>query len=92
MRTAREFLSSPARAIALGVLGPALVATRLVDLGARPVMHDESMFAYYSAMHIAERLDYQYLPILHGPAMLWVQALVFHVFGFSDYTMRLGCA
>lgn len=64
--------------------------TRLWDLGARGIMHDESLFVYYTYEHLHKQLTYTYMPILHGPAMLWLQAGVFHVFGTSDYTMRLG--
>jgi len=66
--------------------------TRLWDLGARGIMHDESLFVYYTYEHLYKGLTYTYMPILHGPAMLWLQAGVFHVFGASDYTMRLGTA
>ncbi len=55
-------------------------------------MHDEGLFVYYTWDQLYLKWNYQYLPILHGPAMLQLQAMVFHLFGPSDFTMRLGCA
>ncbi|MCC7392074.1 hypothetical protein IT571_06910 [Candidatus Sumerlaeota bacterium] len=66
--------------------------TRLYDLGWKAIMHDESLFVYYTYYQLFDKLDYNYLPILHGPTMMELQALVFHIFGTSDYTMRLGVA
>ncbi|MEQ8818636.1 MAG: glycosyltransferase family 39 protein [Sumerlaeia bacterium] len=66
--------------------------TRFYDLGTRPIMHDESLFVYYTEFQLHRELSYKYMPILHGPAMLHIQALVFHIFGVSDYTMRIGVA
>ncbi len=67
-------------------------ATRLFRLDERGVMHDESLFVYYTWFHIVENLNYDYQPILHGPAMLWIQAALFSVLGDSTFVMRLGCA
>lgn len=92
MTSDRGFFRSPWKAVLFAAIAAVLAFSRLYDLGARPVMHDESMFAYYTASHLVRGFDYQYLPILHGPAMLWIQAVVFHVFGVSEYTMRLGAA
>ncbi|MCB2156350.1 glycosyltransferase family 39 protein [bacterium] len=64
--------------------------TRFYDLGDKPIMHDESLFVYYTEYQLHREFNYTYLPILHGPAMLHLQNLVFHIFGVSDYTMRIG--
>lgn len=84
--------AGPAYRIALAAAVATTVVTRLWDLGARPVMHDESLFAYYTWANLFQGFDYIYQPILHGPAMLWIQNVVFHVFGVGDATMRLGVA
>jgi len=46
---------------------------RLYDLGARPFHHDESQDAYFSWI-FAERGDYEYQPILHGPLRFYLTA------------------
>lgn len=63
--------------------------TRLLYLGERPVMHDESLFAYYTEFQFHREFIYNYMPILHGSLLLYLQAIVFFLFGASDYTMRL---
>ncbi|MCC6546629.1 glycosyltransferase family 39 protein [Candidatus Sumerlaeota bacterium] len=65
---------------------------RLWDLGYKSLMHDETLFVTYTYENLYKKWDYLYQPILHGPLMLLWQDLVFHVFGPSDYTARLGCA
>lgn len=77
---------------ALGALFFVCCLTRLLDLGWKAIMHDEALFVYYTEFQLYKGWDYNYLPILHGPAMLQVQALIFHLFGSTTYTMRLGCA
>ncbi|MEO8376629.1 MAG: hypothetical protein ABI579_03075, partial [Candidatus Sumerlaeota bacterium] len=66
--------------------------TRLYDLGWKAIMHDETLFVYYTYFQLFDKWDYTYLPILHGPTMMELQALIFHLFGASDYTLRLGVA
>ncbi len=63
--------------------------TRLFYLGDKPLMHDESLFAYYAEFQFHRDFSYTYLPILHGPLLLYLQGIVFFLFGASDYTMRL---
>jgi predicted membrane-bound mannosyltransferase len=66
--------------------------TRLLELGYKAIMHDEALFVYYTWDQLYNKWAYGYLPILHGPAMLHLQSLTFHIFGVTDFTMRLGCA
>jgi predicted membrane-bound mannosyltransferase len=91
-----EFLTDPFRspwrcALMLGLIA-LLCFTRLWDLGSKTMMHDELLFVQYTYRDLYERWTYSYLPILHGPIKLHFQNLVFHVFGVSDYTARLGAA
>lgn len=67
------------------------VVARFYELAAKPLHHDESLFAYYSYF-LARGYGYQYQPILHGPILEHVTALVFLLFGDSDFTMRLPAA
>ncbi|HVL96272.1 MAG TPA: flippase activity-associated protein Agl23 [Solirubrobacteraceae bacterium] len=64
---------------------------RLYDLGARPFHHDESQDAYFSWV-FAERGDYSYNPLLHGPLRFYLTALAYVVLGDSDFTARLAPA
>ncbi len=81
----------PWRWTLFGLLLAACVFTRLYDLGDKALMHDESLFVYYCEYQLHREWTYNYMPILHGPLMIELQAMVFHVFGDSTYTMRLGC-
>ncbi len=81
---------TPGRVAIFVLLIAACAFTRLYDLGQKAIMHDESLFVYYTEYQLHREFSYFYQPILHGPAMLWIQAFVFWVFGVSDYTMRLG--
>lgn len=73
--------------------GVALFAlvTRFYNLAAKPLHHDESLFAYYSYF-LYKGWGYEYQPILHGPVLENVTALVFFVFGDTNFTMRLPAA
>lgn len=74
--------------LALALLFAYLALTRVLFLGLKPVQHDESMFAYYS-FQIFRGQSYEFMPILHGPLLEWVTALVFRLLRDSDATMRL---
>ncbi|MCX7624873.1 MAG: TIGR03663 family protein, partial [Candidatus Sumerlaeaceae bacterium] len=67
------------------------VFVRFYGLADKPLHHDESLFAYYSYF-LAQGYGYQYQPILHGPILEHVTALIFLLFGDSDFTMRLPAA
>jgi predicted membrane-bound mannosyltransferase len=65
---------------------------RLWALGGKTMMHDELLFTKYTYSNLYQEFNYYYQPILHGPLMLHIQNLVFHLFGPSDFTVRLGSA
>ncbi|MBI2935278.1 MAG: TIGR03663 family protein [Chloroflexi bacterium] len=71
----------------LVLIGVALVL-RLWDLGARAMHHDESLHAYYSWLLFSGQ-GYEHNPLMHGPFQFHANALVFFLFGDSDYTARL---
>jgi uncharacterized protein (TIGR03663 family) len=64
---------------------------RLYALGDRPFHHDESQDAYFSWI-FRDQGDYVYMPILHGPLRFYLTALMYVVFGDSDFTARLAPA
>ena len=76
------------RTILILVIFAFAFVTRLYNLQEKAIMHDECMFTYYS-WHLSEKWDYMYQPILHGPVLQEMNALMFLVFGDSTYTMRL---
>ena len=76
------------RAILIILIFAFALFTRLYKLHNKALMHDECMFTYYS-WHLAKEGDYLYQPILHGPTLEEMNALMFIVFGDSTYTMRL---
>lgn len=65
--------------------------TRLWDLGARALHHDESLHTYYSWI-FSEGLGYSHHPMMHGPFLFHANALSYLLFGDSDYTSRLTAA
>lgn len=81
----RVSAGSACRAVLIAVF---VLATRFWALGEKPFHHDESMFAH-RAYHLRTTGDYAYEPILHGPFLQDATALVFLVFGDSDFTARL---
>ena len=73
------------------VLVAAALAVRLIGLGDRPFHHDESQDAYFSWLFWT-RGDYEYQPILHGPLRFYLTALMYVLFGDTDFTARLAPA
>jgi predicted membrane-bound mannosyltransferase len=72
---------------AAGVLA-LVVVPRFVLLETRPVIHDESLFSYYSLI-FREQSHYTHNPMLHGPALMLSLGTVFSVF---DDTIAVGRA
>ncbi|MGI9148658.1 MAG: flippase activity-associated protein Agl23 [Chloroflexota bacterium] len=61
---------------------------RFVDLGAKAFHHDESLHAFYS-WRLFDGQGYVHDPMMHGPLLFELNALVFLLFGASDFTARL---
>ena len=73
--------------VVIAIFAVSLVA-HLWNLGWRASHHDESQhtaFSYYFAMG----LGYKHDPLLHGPLQFHVIALIFKVFGDTDFTGRV---
>ncbi len=64
------------------------VATRFWDLGSRALHHDESLHALYS-WYLYTGKGYTHDPMMHGPFQFEGTALIYLLFGASDYTARM---
>jgi uncharacterized protein (TIGR03663 family) len=78
----------PRELIVWGVLFAAAVLVHVIGLGNRPFHHDESQDAYFSYL-FRQTGDYQYNPLLHGPLRFYLTALMYVLFGDSNFTARL---
>ncbi len=79
---------SPTALLFLALLLIAAGLTRFWALGDRPLHHDESIHAYQS-WTLSRGGDWRYDPAYHGPFLYYANALVYRVFGASDFTARL---
>jgi uncharacterized protein (TIGR03663 family) len=67
------------------------ICTRFTDLGLKPLHHDESMHAFYGwKLFMGD--GYSYNPMMHGPFHYHANALIYFLFGTSDYTARVAPA
>ncbi|MCL4300727.1 MAG: TIGR03663 family protein [Anaerolineae bacterium] len=67
------------------------VMTRFYMLGARVMSHDESLHTLYSWNLYAGK-GYQHDPLMHGPSLFHITALMYFLFGDNDFTARIGPA
>ncbi len=75
----------------VGIYGGLLLLSlvmRLVLLADKPLHHDESLHATYS-WYLYRGRGYTYDPMMHGPFQFHLTALVFFLFGVSEFTARL---
>jgi uncharacterized protein (TIGR03663 family) len=75
------------KAIYLAIFVVAVVS-RFWDLGARAMSHDESLHALYS-YYLYNGSGYIHNPMMHGPFLFHANALIYFLFGDSDYTARI---
>lgn len=61
---------------------------RFWDLGSRALHHDESLHALFS-WYLYTGAGYQHDPLMHGPFQFHATALIYLLFGDSDYTARV---
>jgi uncharacterized protein (TIGR03663 family) len=64
---------------------------RFIALGERAFHHDESQDAYFSYL-FRQSGDYEYNPLLHGPFRFYLTAMMYVLFGDTDFTARLAPA
>ncbi|HRU40290.1 MAG TPA: TIGR03663 family protein, partial [Candidatus Goldiibacteriota bacterium] len=69
----------------------ACIILRFADLGTKPLHHDESMHAFYG-YKLFKGEGYSYNPMMHGPFHYHANALIYFLFGTSDYTSRVAPA
>lgn len=74
----------------LGIFVLAFVL-RFWDLGFRMLHHDESIHAVYS-WYLYTGRGYVHNPTFHGPFLYHMNALIYLLFGTSDYTARMAPA
>lgn len=67
------------------------VITRFYGLGARVMSHDESLHTLYSWNLYAGK-GYQHDPLMHGPFLFHINALIYFLFGDNDFTARTSTA
>ncbi len=67
------------------------VATHFYDLGARVMSHDESLHTLYSWNLYAGK-GYRHDPLMHGPFLFHITALMYFLFGDNDFTARIATA
>src|ERR1700724_2197365 len=61
---------------------------RFWDLGDKAFHHDESLHAFYS-WRLYDGQGYVHDPMMHGPLLFELNALVYLLLGASDFTARL---
>ncbi len=64
------------------------VVSRFWDLGTRAMSHDESLHALYS-YYLYNGTGYTHSPMMHGPFLFHANALIYFLFGDTDYTARI---
>ncbi|WP_322488997.1 flippase activity-associated protein Agl23 [Chloroflexus sp.] len=77
--------------VAYAVIAVLAIVSRLWALGDRALHHDETLHAAYSWYLLSGR-GYMHDPLLHGPFLYHLGALVFFLFGDNDTTARLSAA
>jgi hypothetical protein len=72
-------------------LGLVLLALgiRLWELDRRVIHYDEAIHVYY-AWRLSNLEEYIHAPWMHGPFQIEFTALIFRLFGDTDFTARLG--
>lgn len=74
-----------------GAIILAALASRLWELGARVMSHDESLHAYFSWL-LASGRGFAHNPMMHGPSLFEVTAFLQLILGASDFITRLAPA
>src|SRR5436190_20932933 len=74
----------------LGLFALALL-THLWGLGDRALHHDETLHAAYS-WRLYTGQGFEHDPLLHGPFLYHITALMYFLFGDNDFTARLSVA
>ena len=73
------------------ILIVAAILTRFVALGDRAMSHDESLHTYYS-WNLYKGGGFSHTPLMHGPFLFHINALIYSLFGADDFTARISVA
>ncbi len=73
------------------ILIVAAILTRFIALGDRAMSHDESLHAYYS-WNLYKGGGFSHTPLMHGPFLFHINALIYSLFGADDFTARISVA
>lgn len=65
--------------------------TRFYNLGVRVMSHDESLHTYYS-WNLSMGRGFSHTPLMHGPFLFHINALLYSLFGADDFTARISVA
>src|SRR5512136_1004189 len=69
----------------------AAILTRFYRLGDRVMSHDESLHTYFSwGLYVGR--GFQHTPLMHGPFLFHINALIYSLFGADDFTARIAPA
>ncbi len=66
----------------------AAIFSRFYMLGERAISHDESIHTKFS-WNLYAGLGFQHNPMMHGPLLFEVNALIYFLFGPNDFTSRI---
>ncbi len=67
------------------------ILTRFWALGDRGMSHDESLHTYYS-WSLFKGGGFSHTPLMHGPFLFHINALIYSLLGASDFTSRISPA
>jgi uncharacterized protein (TIGR03663 family) len=67
------------------------ILTRFWALGDRGMSHDESLHVYYS-WNLYKGGGFAHTPLMHGPFLFHLNALIYSLFGADDFTARISVA
>src|SRR5512139_3918899 len=67
------------------------ILTRFWALGDRGMSHDESLHVYYS-WNLYKGGGFSHTPLMHGPFLFHINALIYSLFGADDFTARISVA
>ncbi len=83
-----QLLNVNAETLAYVAIFVVAIATRFWDLGMRVMSHDESLHTHFSyQLYIGN--GYAHTPMMHGPLLFHATALMYLLFGASDFTSRI---
>lgn len=74
--------------LAFALIFAVAIFTRFYALGDRVMSHDESLHTYYS-WELYQGRGFVHTPMMHGPVLFHVTALMYFLFGDNDFTARI---